>query len=124
MNGMCCESLCVFHSVEEGCGCTSEIRKIEWDIGAFQVESISIISMEPTCPRCLGPLMHLAFFVMALWHPRPMSTALAVLSFYTFVLCVCSLHETSSVHLLSSFLYILHEPNHPMCPEESEMQKN
>lgn len=125
VNGMCCESLCVFHSGARrlvwlylwnlrdwmGHRCFSSGEHFHYLNGAHL----------PTLP---GPSYASSLFVMALWHPRPMSTALAVPSFYTFVLCVCSLHETSSVHWFSSFLYILHEPNHPMCPEESEMQKN
>lgn len=98
----------------------------------FQVESISIVSTEPTCPCCLGPLMHLAF---SCGTPASSSVSLTALfpfvsmsfppiHFFFFLACMFSLRETSPVSSrFSSFLYILHEPSHPMCPEGSECKR-
>lgn len=120
---------CMCHSVQEGYGCSFEI----WDWmehRCFQVESISIVSTEPTCPCCLGPLMHLAFTC-----GTPASSSVSPDSsfclsqclppFIFFLLaCMFSLRETSPVSSrFSSFLYILHEPSRPMCPEGSECKR-
>lgn len=42
---------------------------------------------------------------------------------FFFLACMFSLRETSPVSSRFSFLYILHEPSHPMCPEGSECKR-